>query len=139
MIKKPVSITEILEYPPEKHKWLYESKTHQKKAPQSFRHRESVEEVRERLNQHIINLLHGFTEIHRIQLSGRIGEEDKTMFFEAGGNIHYSEESLHFSVEDKEYKLFPEKSKVSSPHSNDYDEAVKHLNRVREFLDNLPK
>lgn len=134
-IKKPVDIGEILRYPPGEHKWLYESKRYRKKTPQSFKYKLSVEEVAQRLGLHIVNLLHQFTDVSSISISGMIGDHQKTINWKGGGS--YYEDGEGFRIEDKDYKRFTEKSKVSSWRTDNYDEAVKHLAKIREFLNNL--
>ncbi len=136
-IKQPVDIGEILQYPPGEHKRLYESKRYRKKAPQSFKFKLSVEEVAQRLGLHIVNLLHQFTDVSRISISGMIGDHQKTINWKGGGS--YYEDGEGFNIEDKTYKRFTEKSKVSSPIYGNYEEAVKHLAKVRQFLNSLPK
>ena len=138
-IKKAVDISEILQYPPSEHKWLYESKRHKKRAPQSFKYKQSVEEVAVRLSKHIVNLIHQFTEVKHIEIAGMIGDKPKQISWGGYGSYHEDYSKIGFRMENKDYKRFTEKSKVSSPHSDDYEEAVKHLAEIREFLNSLPK
>lgn len=137
-IKKPVDISEILQYPPEKHKWLYKDKVYKKKAPQSFKYKLSVEEVAVKLSKHIANLLHQFTEVKHIEISGMIGDKPKNISWGGYGSYHEDYNKISFRMENKNYKRFTEKSKVTSFISNDYEEAVKHLAEIRDFLNNLP-
>ncbi len=136
VIKKPVDIGEILQYPPEENKWLYEGKVYKKKAPQSFKYKLNVEEVAQKLGFHIVNLLHQFTNVKRISISGMIEEEEIQINFDGYGS--YKENQIRFRIEDKNYKRFTEKAKVSSPIHGNYEEAVKHLAKIRAFLNNLP-
>ncbi|MBA7486574.1 hypothetical protein ES707_22135 [subsurface metagenome] len=115
---------------------LYESKRYKKKAPQSFKYKLSMDEVAQRLGLRITNLLHQFTQVHNISVRGMIGEKQKTISWDGYGS--YSEDRLRFRIEDKDYKRHIEKSKVTSPRGSNYEEAVKHLAKIRLFLNSLP-
>ncbi len=140
VIKKPVSISEIVNYPPSENKWLYENMRHKKKAPQSFKYKLDSEEIKPRLTKRIRALINKFDVIDSIRVYGRIGEQSKSIqLHDLSRGISYNEDGISFSVEDKEYKRFTEKSKVNCEVSGNYNEAVKHLAEIREFLNNLPR
>jgi len=103
----------------------------EKRQPKSMRSHLSAEELAKILAARIRELVPQFTSIESFKIRGSLKAPRGSFVMEFAcyeHHLRYVEDSVHFTVEDKEYRRGTEKSKVSSQYE---------ITPVQEFLKTL--
>jgi len=133
-----------------------------RQPPQSFRYPAAPDDIGKKVTKRVLSLMRDVTVIETLRLTGRLGDQEVSIDFTAPHkakwtgteNLSYSErvgsyekgaKEVTFFMEAKEYKTFPEKSLVSghiepvatAGTKDEYDRAVKVLEHLRKWLDEL--
>jgi hypothetical protein len=143
-INEPVNITDLILNPPATNPLFWEGKKYQKRAPKSFKYMYPSPMVLQRLTVRILRLINLLTEISNVRISGLTAEGNwiDIRLSSLASGFSYDETvcklQTDFHFEDKEYKKFPHKAKVSSWKSEDNQTQKDHITRIKQFLDELP-